>query len=190
MQKLKLSLFIVLLLYTSAIFYIEITTSQDYVRNYLTDINGPVFFYGVNTTLSTFFLWATALVFIIVFLFKHTPKEKYFYISQIIFFVWIGLDDRFQIHEMISDKLLIFYAIIEICLIGLFWEFINKKSRKNLIIGCVLLSLMLIVDFFLPAEMVLRLSSEDLLKIWAHVFLFLYSWEILKQKIDRALLFE
>ena len=41
---------------------IELQTSQDYVRQYFTDIRGDVFLYAVNTTLSTFLLAATALL--------------------------------------------------------------------------------------------------------------------------------
>ena len=54
-----------LIAYSLALVGIEWCTSQDYVRNFVCDIDGPVPFYAVNTTLSVFLLWATALLFAI-----------------------------------------------------------------------------------------------------------------------------
>ena len=63
MKSLKLYLLTLLVAYTGALLSIEYRFGQDYVRNYFTDIKGPVRFYAVNTTLSAFLLWAIALLF-------------------------------------------------------------------------------------------------------------------------------
>ena len=63
MKNLIWLLFASLGLYSVALIGIELCTSQDYVRHYVSDVEGPVRFYAVNTTLSVFLLWATALLF-------------------------------------------------------------------------------------------------------------------------------
>jgi hypothetical protein len=43
---------------------------------------------------------------------------------------------------------------------------------------------MIFIDVFLPYDLTLRLSCEDLSKVWAEVFLFMFAFEILRAHID------
>ena len=63
MKSLKFCLMTIVAGYTAALLSIEYRFGQAYVRNYFTDITGPVRFYAVNTTFSAFLLWAIALIF-------------------------------------------------------------------------------------------------------------------------------
>ncbi len=110
MKHNKLLLLIIpLLLYSITIMLLEFQFGQDYVRLYLTDIIGPVRFYAINTTASVSLEWGSALLFFITLLLiddrKKRQNEYYFYSSQVILFIYLGIDDRFRIHEYIGSKL-------------------------------------------------------------------------------------
>lgn len=57
------SLFLALLLYTFTFLALEFNTSQEHVRQYFYDIHGDVAFYGLNTSLSAYFLWSVVIIF-------------------------------------------------------------------------------------------------------------------------------
>ncbi len=98
--------------------YLELQFSQAYVRNYFTDISGPVRFYAVNTTLSTFLLFATALIFGVNIMCLDAGSgergKRIFYVSQVLVFLYLGMDERFGLHEWlgavmgIRDAMIIF----------------------------------------------------------------------------------
>jgi hypothetical protein len=181
--------------YSTTLFYIEGHTSQDYVRNFFTDIQGPVFFYAINTTLSVFLLWSTALVFAVCLLCIEplkAPREKLFYLSQIGIFVYLGFDDRFMIHEHLSHWvkeifILPSVGLLEIYFLVTFGQ-LNKQPRSALFylfMGAIFTGIMFVIDFTMPSRQVLRLSAEDLSKSWGDFCLFLFAWEILKYKIEQ-----
>ncbi|EDN67519.1 hypothetical protein BGP_5886 [Beggiatoa sp. PS] len=43
--------------------------------------------------------------------------------------------------------------------------------------------MMVVIDALFPSKMVLRLSLEELTKLWADICLFLFAWEILIHQI-------
>ncbi len=183
-------------IYSILLVGIELLHQQDYVRNYFTDISGPVRFYAVNTTLSVFLLWSTALLFAVsVTLTDSSPlhrRTRAFYLSQILIFAYLGLDDRFMIHEWLGVRLKINDALIllgvgllEIALL-FFWGDIRKRSRSiqvNLFLAATFFAVMTGIDALLPSRMMLRLSLEDLAKTWANLFLFFFAWEICQHHI-------
>lgn len=187
----KIILFGLLTAYSLALLYAEFMFSQDFVRKYFAEIRGPTRLYAINTTLSTFLLWATALVFgvSIMCMEGKTPKKKemIFYISQVLLFIYLGLDDRLRLHELIGGDLgindafiILGFGILEIGLI-VFLGDLGKRPRRvriYLYVAAILFGVMVFVDAFLPRHMILRLSCEDLSKMWADVFLFLFAWEI------------
>ncbi|EDN67522.1 membrane protein [Beggiatoa sp. PS] len=59
----RIFLWLLVAAYSIGLLLIEWQTSQLYVRQFVTDIQGDVFFYAINTTVSVFLLWATALLF-------------------------------------------------------------------------------------------------------------------------------
>src|SRR5687767_3585699 len=98
-----------LLIYSTVLIGVELATSQDFVRNYFTDISGPVPFYAINTTLSVALLWATALLFVILIAYSESrpelAHERWFYFSQAAVFTLLGSDDRFLLHEKLAYRL-------------------------------------------------------------------------------------
>jgi hypothetical protein len=192
----RILLFLLLAVYSLTLMVIEWQTSQDFVRQFVTDIGeDKILFYGINTTLSVFLLWATAILFGICLLCVNKIKERkdyLFYLSQIIMFAYLGFDDRFLIHEQIgawlgrNDAYLILgLGLIEIGL--LVWlgnlRQKTKAARVFLYSAAVFFAIMVVIDAKFPSQMLLRLSLEDITKLWADICLALFAYEILKQRI-------
>jgi hypothetical protein len=197
MNTSRLFLFALFVIYTLALMGIEATTSQDYVRNYFTDIEGPVFFYAINTTFSTSLLWLTALLFGVCLLLidKQQQRQDYlFYWSQIIMFTYLGFDDRFTFHETVGlwirhndAYLVIAMGLLEIIFLTTLGNLSKRPRpvRNYLYSGALLFAIMVVIDAKFPSQMFLRLSLEDLSKLWACLCLTLFAWEILIQEINR-----
>ena len=199
MSNFRIFFFIALIVYSITLLSVEKHTSQDFVRNFFTDIEGPpgnpVFFYAINTSLSVFMLWSTALIFAVCLLCLEQLKaqlERGFYFSQIGLFVWLGFDDRFLVHEHLSHWVGEGYIMISLVLLEIYFLItlgqLNKQPKSAVVylgMGAIFTGIMLVIDLFLPSQMVLRLSAEDLSKLWGTFFLFLFAWEILKYKIQQ-----
>ncbi len=186
-----------LVIYSLVMLAIEANTSQAYVRNYFADIEGEEPFYGINTSISVFFLWATALLFIISHCYLEKSEQNRtrgrFYLSQIAFFAYLGLDDRFKIHEGIGWRLDIAdHYILMVAGVGqlvalVLWGRTTLKERSTfryLCLGGVLSVAMLAIDALAPEMMFMRLSIEDLCKTWASFFFFCYSWTTMRARLD------
>jgi hypothetical protein len=190
MKRLQKIALVLLTIYSLVLLSIEFRTSQDYVRNYFTDIEGPVRFYAINTTFSVALLWGTALIFALcLFCLDNTVehrKTSLFYRSQVFIFLLLGLDDRFLLHENIgwilnrNDAFILAgLGVLEVLFL-FFWGNLDQQSKKMrslLSMAALLFVAMVFIDQFLPSEMVLRLSLEDLSKVWSEAFLFLFALE-------------
>lgn len=55
--------YFLLILYFAILIFLEITISQEFVRNFFADIEGSVHFYAINNSLSVYLLLSTALMF-------------------------------------------------------------------------------------------------------------------------------
>lgn len=182
--------------YSLVMLIAEFMTSQEEVRPYFTDISGPVRFYAINTSLSVFLLWGTALLFLVTLSFRKADtciREILFLLSQVCVFGYLGMDDRFLLHEQIGQRLQIgdHYVLLVVgfaealCL----W-FLGRKYLMSLhtfvplFLAAAFFGLMTIVDGFFPHEMVMRLSIEDLLKVWAGFCFLIFSWSVLHQFVS------
>ncbi|MCC0179118.1 hypothetical protein I4641_19295 [Waterburya agarophytonicola K14] len=189
--------FFILTIYCVILISIEVKVSQDFVRNFFIDIQGSVPFYAINTSLSVFLLLATALIFSLILAtlssIENNSQNINFYRSQVVFFGYLGLDDRFLIHEYlghvlgINDALILAgLGVVEIILI-LTWGNYRQWSRTtiNYLLGAAVFSaLMILIDGAFPREMIPRLSLEDLSKTWANTFILLFAWSIFSQNIN------
>jgi hypothetical protein len=119
-------------------------------------------------------------------------KACLFYTSQIALFIYLGLDERFMFHERIgiflgiNDVLiLLLCGIVEIGLLAYLGDLEKRPKRvqQYLYLGAMFFAGMAFIDAFLPDRMILRLSFEDLSKIWGIVFLFMFAFEILCNQI-------
>lgn len=190
---------VLLLVYSAAIMGCELMFGQPAVREYLTDIHGKVFFYGINTTLTTLFLVLIAYNFILCALdFKKSDRGKkllWFFISQSALFLFLAMDERFKVHERIGVHLKIddayvlgMIGVFELGLLYYYKEIQWPRTFKSLslFLGGFLFGIMILIDAFGADKGVLRLSFEDLSKTWAIFFLFLYSFESYKLSIKTA----
>ena len=198
MRTVKLGLMTFVGGYTLVLLGVEYRWGQDYVRNYFTDITGPVRFWGVNTTLSNFVLWAIALLFFVCWLWarenKEDLKKQLFYGLQVLIFAYLGADERFMLHEWLGDLFnsndawfLLAVGAVELWALFFLGDVLNQTRRVKgyLFVAAALFGVMVFFDVFVPHRMVLRLSIEDLAKLWSDVFLLLFAWEIFKQQVRR-----
>jgi hypothetical protein len=186
--------------YTLALLGVEYRWGQDYVRNYFTDLSGPVQFYGVNTTLSAFMLWAVALLFFVCWTWARQAQEarqkQLFYLSQVPIFIYLGADERFQLHELWGDLLdcndayfLLLVGLLEVAALFSLGAVMRQSRRVKLYLLCaaLLFAVMIFFDVIVPDQMLWRLSIEDLTKLWSDMCLLLFAWEIYKQQIGQLL---
>ncbi len=197
MKKTEVAMLLALGAYSAVLVAVELQTSQAFVRNFFTDIEGPVPFYAVNTSVSVFLLWATSLVFLIsIACIGRAPDRTrlyWFYVSQALVFFFLGFDDRFKFHEGVAWRigipdhfLLLTVGVLEVALLFLLGGFGLLKSRAGWLLGIasLLFAVMIFIDGFVSHDMTLRLSTEDLAKTWAALFFFLFSWELLRGHLD------
>ncbi len=181
--------FALLAAYSAVLLGIELRTSQDYVRNFFTDIDGPVPFYAVNTTLSVFLLWSTGLIMLFAATFLANVvgavQIRKFYLSQAPMFALLGFDDRFLVHEKLSFRLgildhyvLLVWAAVELALLALFFRRRDFTVTELGTFGAAvaMFGVMLAIDALAPERMLLRLSIEDLAKSWSGALFFCFAW--------------
>lgn len=195
MKKQDYILLIIFLAYCTFLLWIEWQYGQLALRQYVTDLKGEVFFYGVNTTLNLVALWGTALLFSIAILMidrEQAPRIYLFYLSQIIFFSYLGLDERFIIHEKmglwleINDAYLLFsLGLVELGLLFLWGQCFQQPFRILfwLYSAAILFAVMVFIDAKLPSNLVWRLAFEELSKLGAGLSLFRFAWEIVVNHI-------
>ncbi len=188
---------VLLAVYSLALVYLEVTVSQEYVRRFVGDIEGPSRFYALNTTLCVFLEWGTALLFLVcataVGPRPGWSREIPFYLSQAALFAYLGFDDRFRMHETIGVVLgindayvLLALGLIEAALLlflGRIWER-SRRLRGYFAAAGLCFAVTVAIDAFVPRELVPRLSLEKLTKTWGALFLFLFAWESLRTKIE------
>jgi|GEM_PF-655030 len=191
-----LGAFIMLSVYSAGLFCIDITRGEEISRGYFSDIVPgedyqlafpPMF--GINTSLSVILLAGTALLYAVSVTFSErkdrTPKDTVFQTVQVLFFAYLAADDRFRLHEFAGYRigvddafLLLGLGVVQVgVLIGL--GVVHKQVwhlKGCLLTAGALFFLMVLIDAFMPEEIRGRLSMEDLSKLWATAFLFLYAW--------------
>ncbi len=190
MRVLRLIVIAGLIAYSVMLLLVEFYTSQDFVRQFFTDISGDVPFYAINTTMSVFLLWSTALLMVFsAATLKDVPEARdvrRFFISQAAVFGFMGFDDRFQFHEVVADRIgigdhfvILVVVAIEIALLAMFGRprHFTCRTAAMFFAGGALFAVMLAIDALAPHMMVLRLSLEDLAKTWSAALFFAFAWE-------------
>lgn len=188
-MKLPSWIFLLLLpVYSAALLWTELRTSQAYVRQFFTDIEGDVLFYAVNTSLSIFLLAGAGLLLIFAALTGNvggTGRARPFLLSQGAMFALLAFDDRFQLHERIGYRLgigdhfvMLGWAVAELVLLVLFCRprHLTIKMAAFFAAGTFCFGLMMVFDALMPSGMVLRLSIEDLAKTWGAAMFFAFGW--------------
>lgn len=179
-----------LALYSATLMTIEWQTSQDYVRQYFTDIKGGVFFYAVNTTMSSSLLAGAGLLFLFTGLCAvQSKRQKLLFVGQALFCLWSAFDDRFFIHETVASALgtgdgylMASVALLNCALYLVFFRpaDFNLTMAVRLILAAGFYFIMLLFDTSMPERMLWRLSVEDLCKSWAALMFLALGWEALR----------
>lgn len=192
--------FAILLIYSVVLVITEARTSQDFIRHYFSDIEGPRPFFAVNTTLSSFLLAGAAML----LGFAATsgreelaPRTRAFLWSQAGMLSFLAFDDRFQLHEALAYRvgigdhfIMAAWALIEAALILMLARRIDIPLRAALLVagGVIFFGVMMVFDAIVPHDMILRLSIEDLAKSWAAALFLAGSWCLARYHLglDRA----
>lgn len=192
-----------LVVYSVILVSVEVGVSQEYVRNFFTEIRGPEglsgpprYLYAMNTTVSVAFLWSTALIFAVcalcVTVDRRYGKDHLFYLSQVPVFAFLAFDDRFEFHEHFGARfgineifILGVLGVVEIILLLTLGGLLSQTTERKFYIGAAgsFFVAMILIDTFAPSEAIPRLSLEDLSKTWGGAFLFLFAWSICRDKI-------
>lgn len=199
MKKNTIITIIILLLYSIVILYIEYSTSQKFIRNFLTDIEGPVPFYAINTTLCYTLLIISSLFFLLsAYILRlkkdfYNSSEFYFLISQSIIFFYLAIDDRFMFHEKLNhymgipgDLIIVVIGLLELIILLTVGKIKTRTHsiKNSFYLMTTFAFLMIVIDLIFPADMVLRLSLEDLSKTWSTFFIARFSWLIFSKNIN------
>lgn len=167
---------------------IEARTSQQFVRHYFSDIEGPRPLFAINTTMSCFLLAGGAML----LLFCVAPgrpglgrRTRAFLWSQAAMLAFLAFDDRFQLHEALAYRIgigdhfiMAGWAVLEAVLILSLARRADIPVRSALLVagGCLFFGIMMVFDAIIPHDMIMRLSIEDLAKSWAAALFFAASW--------------
>jgi hypothetical protein len=202
-ERFSFYLYPLLIGYTLIVAATEFFGSQRAARHFLTDVVSPcpefghLPLYASNTSFSVFLFWAGAVLFLVARSCLKPPerggREEIFLVSQALIFFFLGFDDRFMMHEGLSDTIgfkdWLFFGILGalegFCLLvpgRLFQR--GGKALLNIVLAGGFFGLMMFADVILPHDMFMRLSIEDLAKLWSAVFLFKFAWDICAEKID------
>ncbi|OZV69082.1 hypothetical protein [Winogradskyella aurantia] len=112
---------------------------------------------------------------------------RFFFWSQAIVFFYLAIDERFMLHESIggfigfNDALiLLLIAFVQLVVFMYYKDFIKTLIYWNspLVLGSICFVIMIIIDGFAPRDANLRLSFEDLFKLWGIFFFFRYSYNV------------
>ncbi len=192
----RIPLLALLVIYSFVLVSINIRGGEDNVRVYFSDIVPNMEYslrfetlFGINTTLTMLLLAGSALLFMVCLGSGNhenkSLKPHLFQLSQAGIFAYLAADDRLRIHEAIGARLgvedafvLLGIGIVEVSFLLILGEIIKRPWRLK---GCLLVSsaffgLMVLVDVTQYIGFPGRLVIEDLSKLWAIVFIFVYSW--------------
>jgi len=188
-----------LLAYSTAIFFAEGIGGQPQARWYLTDIDAQGPFYGVNTSVCSWLLAGSGLVFLLsVFVSRLQAsggQRKAFFVLQAVLFFYLALDERFLLHEHLGGWLRVGDAYILLALglaeviVLVKWRSLlttAPRARRWLWPAAGFFALMVLVDALLPSDLHFRLSVEDLSKTWATVCMFCFALECYSAQIEAA----
>jgi hypothetical protein len=178
---------LVLAAYSLALLVLEATTSQATVRPYFSDIGEDQPLFAVNTTISASLLAGAALLMLFAALSTSSHgsrREGRFLLSQAALFGFLAADDRFQLHERIGWRLgipdhyvLFVWALLAaLALAALHPPSPPRRAVALYMAGASLFAAMFVIDAFAPAEAALRLSIEDLCKVWGAAMFFAFGW--------------
>lgn len=199
MKAVQVTCWILLVVYTALLVRVEATGTQEDVRHYVADItsrtavtgvNQPAALFGVNTTLCAALMWGSALLFLLCA--AEQPgsavrTERLFYWSQAAVFLYLGCDERFQIHEKLGGLLHVNDAFILLALgcaelailLTIGRRLIRNRAALLLLLAAgFMFGVMVMTDALLAPRMYMRLSIEDLSKTWASAFLFAFAWRL------------
>ena len=189
-----------LLGYTAALIGLEWSAGGAAVRPYLEDPALVPRFAAVNTAFSTGLLWAAAVLFLGALrvgtaLGNPGLREKAFLVFQFLFFLGLGLDERFRLVPGVAQNLgvsevLLYVGVGSAEIIALVWLGrvpSGPRLQTSFVLGgIVAFAAALAGDLLLAPDFPLRRTAEDLPKVWGGACLVLFAWRRMMDRVDAA----
>jgi hypothetical protein len=178
-----------LVLYSGALVGIELLWSAELARHLCTDIVGPTRLFALNTSLcSGMLLSAAVLLWFAARVGDVPPSDRRYFRLQALLFAYLGVDDRFLLHETWGRILRIDDALVLLALgvaqLGLLWRLGRLRARSRaarlyLVGAGVAFGVMVVIDGFAAHLSALpRLTLEDGAKAWGAGLLLAFAWEL------------
>jgi hypothetical protein len=161
-----------LALYSGGLVRIEALYGQDALRPYVTDIDGPIGLYAVNTTLSASFLLGGAIIWMATTQLPGgpaAPRRRRYAVLQAAVLGALAFDDRFMGHEVIGSRTVIDEtlllggaAVVQLVLLVVYRDVaVPDRLALGLILSAGAASGgMLLIDVFGGQDATLRLAAE------------------------------
>lgn len=194
----RFSFLVLVSAYCLTLLLTEYFTSTEYAQNFFTEIEGPVMFYGLNTTFTSFFLLATSLIFVLALVMErhqdYTPEYTKFFFSQFLIFLYIGLTDRFCFHQIFAFETPFVEALTYSIIFGVFlltyltWglNFLkHPKISTNLFLSLLFFLFTAILDSLHLKQIPLATSLTGITKALSCIFIFLFAWDIVLLQIQQ-----
>lgn len=201
MKKYWWLLVCLLFIYSSGIVVISFVKPL-WIEPIFDEIRGPFVFFAINTSLTMFFLWASALLFIVntfaESILENRTRIIVFYIIQAAILFYLGLDERFMFHERAGDAtglddviFLLGIVIVELMLLIFYFKIFSQEFRKwrILVWAGILIGITLITDikyFHTDKFSLLLMLIEELAEVWASFLLMLWPVEIILRRVKEA----
>lgn len=195
-------IFICLAIYSLVMIACEWGVSREFARYFFTDIAHPerldsalniphhltreslYRLFGINTTVCMLILWSNAVLYAVIWRITSHPRIRMFAFILMFFYIYLACDDRLQIHEMIGSLLhindafvLLFFGIIHVYVLW-HWRalWINiSYARYCIALSAFCFAIMIGIDAFINSKSFPRLACEDIAKLWACLFLLLFT---------------
>ncbi len=186
--------------YSITLIGIELSAGGAAVRPFLEDPASNPRFAAVNTTLSTGLLWGAAILFLGTWRARRSlgyrgPREEAFLALQFLFFLGLGLDERFRLVPLIAHDLGMteppLYAAIgmaEASVLVLLGRVLDgpRIQVAFALLAAAAYGAALGCDSWLPFGFPLRRTAEDLPKVWGGAAILLFAWWRLTDVLDEA----
>jgi len=159
----------------------------------------PFPLYVVNATLSVFLMLGTALLFMVSLVVDELRAERRalstggkFYISQIVIFALLGLDEQFRPYDALRAWVNIEQSIVllvvgaaECVLIARLGEMRARGTqvRRNLYLAAAIFVAIVGTAFGIPERVQQYFALAGLAMTWFALFSFLVAWEILREEL-------
>lgn len=184
------------IIYSAVLIFMEFMGSSRVSSDVCSRINSSISFYAINSTICYFLLWSSSLLLLLCTQYTSiTSQEKSFFYTQMAFFFFLGICERFLGYQKASELFSI-HPIFLVCSVLALQGFLimiltpensSYDSKICLHRAFFMIFFMIILDTLdsVAKEYVpINPLFPHLCKTWFCIYLFAFSWNILEAKMQ------